>query len=475
MRIPRAQAIVMILVLLLLVSLLLGAGAVFTALRYSLSRGQDRFAVLSVADTVPEKEVLDLLSQAGVRRVVSESDQWVYIDGFDALERLPLTQYPRRLAPFDLRNDPYASQLVNAFVSGGVRRVFIPVETQPFFMTEEALRARLLAAVDGLTPAVQLFGGGRSLAVPYLVLFSAAALLLFLLAGAWRITALALPALGALAATGSAGFLLTALLYATHVFFQDQVRDFIRNRLFPRTVSGGGFDWMPIATGIGTGGLGLAVIALGGIPLAIGVGAALAFEALFWTVLWIEAVIGQHRGHHRFLPVALKREPWPLGAGFTAAWPLFLAALAAFGLTMSVDPRSRNESAQLNLQSLGVSVSASGYNRHLQYQRSFSVRALRDAGSSDRVYGHYTVAADGLVDAVYTPAADLVYDDVPMPPLEELLADTGASPRPRGYPWGDLASAGISGLAVISCAKNSLAGKKGKAIMSARSDKRIPV
>jgi len=455
----------------LLLSFALCAGAFLAAFRYSSERGSGGFAVLSVADTVPEEDLLGLLGQSGIQHVVSSSDEWVFVDGFDALERVPLNQFSSRIAPFDLRDDAYAARLADIFVSGGVRRVFISTGMQSFFLNGESLLKRINTALEGFSPEVRLFGSA-DLAVPYLILFSLATLILMLRLRARRILSFSLPALGALALAGSSGFVLAALLFTVQRLCLDPIREFIRNRFSRRPAPHSGRDPIRLAVGAGVAVLGLTVVQLGAVPRVVALLAALSYAALTWIGLWIEAVREQERGHSRFLPLSLHREPLLASGVFSAVLPFFLAAMIAFLLVSGVNPRSRYDSTQAALQGIGVSLSTADYDRHLQLQTSFSVRAL-SAGVTAPVYERYTLDEDGLVAAGSEPVPDPAYDAGPLPPLEALLLSAGASRRPLGHRWGDLFAAGLSGLVVIAVAQNNWFAKRGKGSMSSPKDKRV--
>ncbi|GEM_PF-6298686 len=474
----RLRAIHTILLLSLLLSFLLCAGATLAAFRHSSGRGSLSFAVLSVPDALPEADLLGLLGKSGIQNVISSADEWVYVDGFDALERVPLNQFSARIAPFDLRNDAYAARLAEVFASRGFRRVFIPAGMQPFWRYGETLLKRINTALEGYSPVVQSFGGAN-LALPYLVLFGLAALVLVFRAGSRRITAFSLPALGALAPAGALGFTLAALLYAMQRLFQDHIREFIRNRYARRSAPRSGLDRGLFVAGIGAAGIGLTAVLLGAVPPAVVLPAILSYAALTWISLWYEAILERRRGHVRFLPLALRREPLMSGGFFSPGLPLFLAAMIAFLLLTGFHPGSRDDAAQAALQSIGVSLSTSDYHRHLQHQAAFSVSAQTgdEVGGAGRpgapVYRQYALDADGLVAAASAPVADPAYDTSRLPPLEALLWSDEAALRPVGYPWGELAAAGLSGLIVIAAAQKHVFTKKGKNLMTAPNDKRV--
>jgi len=103
---------------------------VFGALRLQQTDGVRQgggYATLVCGDGYSDREIRDRLDSRGLKGPVSESDQWVLLDSFGCIEKVPLVEYEDRLLPFDPRNDGYAEKLKSVFVRDGKRFVYIPL------------------------------------------------------------------------------------------------------------------------------------------------------------------------------------------------------------------------------------------------------------------------------------------------------------------------------------------------------------
>ncbi|MDR1444608.1 MAG: hypothetical protein LBI94_06990 [Treponema sp.] len=123
------------------------------------------YAALALEDRGLDRETALALEDALGRPVLSESSQWVLLNNFGSLERIPLDEYDKRLESFDPRRDPYASRLRDFFVREGKRWFFIPLDREifgpfPVLNPERSLKKKIapaLAAVPGLDAAAGSF------------------------------------------------------------------------------------------------------------------------------------------------------------------------------------------------------------------------------------------------------------------------------------------------------------------------------
>ncbi|MDR2746980.1 MAG: hypothetical protein LBB77_05980 [Treponema sp.] len=137
-------------------SLAAGGALFFFSLRSLPVSGQGRFegyAALSLEEDAPDREIAGALEAALGRPVVSESSQWVFLNSFEGLERVPLEDYENRLEALDPRRDGYAEKLTNFFVRGGRRWFFIPLDRKlfgslPVLNPGEQLKKRIAAALN---------------------------------------------------------------------------------------------------------------------------------------------------------------------------------------------------------------------------------------------------------------------------------------------------------------------------------------
>jgi hypothetical protein len=144
---------------LFLCSLAAGGALFFFSLRRlpaSGGGGLEGYAALGLEEGVPDREAAAALEAALGRPVVSESSQWVFLNNFEGLERVPLEEYQARLEPLDPRRDGYAEKLMNFFVREGRRWFFIPLDgglfgPLPVLNPGERLKKRIAAALDGVS------------------------------------------------------------------------------------------------------------------------------------------------------------------------------------------------------------------------------------------------------------------------------------------------------------------------------------
>jgi hypothetical protein len=131
---------------------------------YCLSRKNlDGYAALALEQGAPDREITLALEQALGRPVLSESSQWVFLNSFNASERIPLDEYDGRLEAFDPRRDGYAEKLRNFFVRDGKRWFFIPLGREFFgplspFNSPGALEKRIAVALGAVSGPAEAAG-----------------------------------------------------------------------------------------------------------------------------------------------------------------------------------------------------------------------------------------------------------------------------------------------------------------------------
>lgn len=113
------------------------------------------YAALALDAEVPDRDAAEALERALGRPAVSASSQWVFLNSFEDLERVPLEEYEGRLESFDPRRDGYAEKLMNFFVRHGKRWFFIPLDSGFFGpLSFPDPGARLKKRVDAALAAV---------------------------------------------------------------------------------------------------------------------------------------------------------------------------------------------------------------------------------------------------------------------------------------------------------------------------------
>jgi len=109
------------------------------------------YAALVCGDSYSDHEIRGRLDGGGLSGLVSESDQWVLLDCFGGVEKIPLVEYPQRLLPFDPRNDGYAEKLRSLFVRDGKRFVYIPLGIN----SPERMETEIAQALNGISYSLE--------------------------------------------------------------------------------------------------------------------------------------------------------------------------------------------------------------------------------------------------------------------------------------------------------------------------------
>ena len=424
------------LALLCIFSLLAGAGlcALIGARYRPLPRGA--YAALVLDAAIPDRTLRELLAPAEGGfggPPVSESSQWVLLDEFDGLARIPLDRYANRVAPFDPRNDGYAERLRSFFVRGDKRLVFIPLRSG--LSTAGALRRRITAALGDIPFALEYPASAPPVAL-YAVLFAlaCAALPLLRLAPRFRFRAApvisCLPALAPCALCGAPGFALAALLLGLGLALEESLVEW-RTAVPPRR------HWRTAVLFLAGAG---AVIVLSGLPLPLaGMLCAVYAGTGFWSIRTF--VLPQANGHVRFVPVPILR--LSRGAGFAATGkaagpmlPFALAALAAALLGPLFSGAAGISPAASMVFSGDTLIGEAEYRAHTAFQASFSRRPLGGEGAAappETFFPSFGRDPDGLISPV--AQQPLLAVEFPPFPLKGLMDFIRALERKGGAAW----------------------------------------
>jgi hypothetical protein len=413
-------------ILLFFLSFAAPAGGKSPVVRLSGTKVPYGYAVLTVDASWPDLSIRELLAGEGIFNTIGESSQWVFLDDFGELEKVPLDSYSERVEPFDPRNDGYAERLRSFFVNQGSRRIFIPLKGTV------SLEGRVRAALGDIPFSLSVLTppeGTRSVVLPGILFIPAAAFTLFL-SGEALLTAFFLPLWAVLAGQGVPGFAVLAILAGLFRFLREPVRDYFMVRRYGKS------SWQPLWGALPQGILFL--VALGGImifgavrPLTVILGF-LFFLALLGVSLWAESHREARRGHIRFRQVpitgihrgfALRPSPCVrIMAPFTlAALVLLLAPGARIPHASSRDWTGWKSPLPLN---------AEAYSAHVAFQRAFSLMPLGTPFPLEtdpaQDYLRYSLAEDGLIDGA-APGESVDSDEsvdsfeIPPFPLEGLI------------------------------------------------------
>ncbi|MDR3171699.1 MAG: hypothetical protein LBU17_08760 [Treponema sp.] len=434
------------LLLSVLLSLGLGAFMVSLALGYLPREPGEKYAVLRVDAAYPDKLIGDALSGGlggrypPITNYLSESTQWVFLDDFGALVRIPLEEYRERIETFDPRDDGYAQRLQAFFVRDGKRLFFIPFSRElmrgAFKTTRtDTLLNRVLstlsawwntsgigfgkppgivhfeqsltAALGDIPFSIEYLGHAEQPLLFYCILFALAAVVSLVLSDAPLITAALFPSLGAFVCAGPLGLTLAAALTALFSALTQPLRELLvslRYRYKDRPTKRPWFLSLVYALLYGI------LCYMGKIPPVLGIMDLVCCFAVFWASLFAESNQGKAQDHVRFTPVTIMEE-------HPAFFPRTIIPFALVSFQALLIPRMLgnvnpyHQPASLEDHFLCV-IDAAEYERHAMFQASFSITPLGDGDVHASTYVRYYIGADGLIahTRAYTQAIP-VYDD----------------------------------------------------------------
>ncbi|MDL2229897.1 hypothetical protein LJC14_06575 [Treponema sp. OttesenSCG-928-L16] len=364
---------------------------------------QNPYIILETDASSPDGEITRLLSGLFPGKVISESTQWVYLDDFGELKKIPLAAYEEYVEPFDPRNDGYAEELRAFFVSQGKRRFLVFHESG---MRPGALRGemnRIGAALSHIPHTVSIAGFSRPI-LPCLFLFLFAAAASFVLAGPLKRIFLVLPVLPGLSVFGPAGFTAAAALLGVYASLSEPLGEYFISRRYRTQLMGEGSPGKArspsFGRNIGAAALFFAAYALlcaaGTIPFLICLAVLVSFLTAAFLSFWAESKLGMGIGHIRFIPIRIKD-------GDTHVWPLprmllpFMAASVLSLLLPLLYPDMNT--ADKGLSSSGyASLDKAAYEEHGRFQSSFSFLPLGSGLSqAGGAYFRYHSGSDGLI------------------------------------------------------------------------------
>lgn len=406
------------------------------------------YGVLAVDAAYGDREIGALLARGGLEDFVSESTQWVFLDDFEGLRRIPLDRYGEQIEPFDPRNDGYAEKLRSFFVRGGERFFFIPLSPDFVELRRETLTGQIARSLGDIPYSLVIMGGGSKPVFWFFVLFAAAAAGTLIFSGMPLLCAALLPVLAPLLFAGPPGFALSAVLTGLSAILRGPVRDYVISRRYrylrflPEPSRRRVFrDWLGIFRGQGL----LApvfilaygtICGMGGIPPILGLFFFCSVGVVFFLFIRAESSRGESPEHIRFVPVAIldfsvNREFFP-----RTLFPFGLASLLSLFLFPLFSGSSGPPSPEFGPFPL---VSSADYENHTRFQRSFSVTPLGDRGGDG--YTRYVQGEDGLIAPVPAdPGGNPgeAVEGIPPFPLESLMAfleGGGGAGEEYSPPW----------------------------------------
>ncbi|MDR3333524.1 MAG: hypothetical protein LBT13_01360 [Treponema sp.] len=427
------------LLLAVLLSLGLGACMVSLALGYLPREPGEKYAVLRVDASYPDKLIGDTLSGGlggrypPITNYLSESTQWVFLDDFGALAQIPLEEYRERIETFDPRDDGYAQRLQAFFVRDGKRLFFIPFSRElmrgAFKTTRTDIHGvlstlsawwntsgiglgkppgivyfeqSLTAALGDIPFSIEYLGRAEEPLLFYCILFALAAVVSLFLSDAPLITAALFPSLGAFVCAGPLGLTLAAALTALFSALTQPLRELLVSLRYGYKDRPAKRPWFLSLVYVLLYGI---LCCMGKIPPVLGIMDLVCCFAVFWASLFAES--NQGKDHVRFTPVTIMEE-------HPAFFPRTIIPFALVSFQALLVPRMLgnvnpyHQPASLEDHFLCV-IDATEYERHAMFQASFSITPLGDGDAS--TYVRYYIGEDGLITGAYTQALP-VYDDI---------------------------------------------------------------
>ena len=404
---------------------------------------QGGYATLFCGDAYSDQEIRDRLDSQGITGMISESDQWFFLDSFGYIEKVPLVEYEERLLPFDPRNDGYAEKLKNLFVRDGKRFVYIPIGAN----NPENLDASIAQSLTGITYSLDYAAPPpkRDILLPLIAFFLTACVFFVIPVLRRRLDAVFLPCLIALSPLAfglASGFALAALLAGFAALLSESLD---RKTSFGRLREPTGLSaaqWL----------LALALIAcyvflsfFWGLPVLF----AFFILASFCCALVVSLKMGggnlsiklsvnrRPLQRRRFTPVEIISRNTVSYSFFSVMLPfaVMAIALALAGFAMPRPPSLPvMNAAPLPASPLPAgAITEADFQEHYLFQSAFSFRALGKTYEADElpVIAGYELSSNGLLNPV-TPDIDeeLRIPDFPLGDLLRGISSSLDSPHP---------------------------------------------
>jgi hypothetical protein len=438
-------------------SVLFSVGLWFYGLSQTGAVKHSGYAALVCGEAVSDREIRDRLDGQGLTGLVSESDQWFYLDCFGSVEKIPLVEYEDRLLPFDPRNDGYAEKLKSLFVRDGKRFVYIPLGIN----SSESMEMKAAHALTGISYSFEYAHAPKQNNTLFYFLMFCLSVCVFLVVPVLcrRLNSgmvSCLLALSPLAIGKAPGFALAALLVGFASLLAKPGRNVWSGRYggqrqsLPKPFTAQWFlAFALIACYVFFSffcGLGVLFTFL--VLASFFCAFALSFERGNPHRPSIRFDIKRHGGYTRrgrFIPVEIISGNTSNYGFFTMMLPfaIMAAALVFVGLAGPASPPPVSASPLP-----AGTVTESDFREHFLFQSAFSYRALGktyEGGGLPPVIAAYELASNGLLE----PAPPDIYDDLRIPdfPLVNLLrglvpdSPGGTERRNRSPAVIDLASA----------------------------------
>ncbi|MDR1058279.1 MAG: hypothetical protein LBL43_01900 [Treponema sp.] len=414
---------------------LLSGGAVFFLFHLFMpSETGEGYTVVSVDAALDDRHIGRLLDSAGLEGYASESTQWIEIDDFGTLRKLPLDTYREEIESFDPRDDGFGERLRAFFVRDGKRFFFIPLGEGA--AEGKNLQRLVFSALGDLPFDVEILAPYRPFSLGHLLFLLPAVLAAIFLSGSPSGFAFQVFPLLGFVRGGPSALVPAALLASFWALFRDPLNELFAPSRYPLGFyAGQGFrgHWERLKPY----GLNLVLTAaflfLFGFVLLIGdlppLPACAGLVSSWGLCFLVRAAEGERQkkaAHVRFNPVfmlpgGVKTVPLlPVASAFGLAVLLSLLAPLLFPvLSYSYSSPSPKEAPAVS--DPRFLISPADYEAHIAFERAFSRRPLGSDSRGDG-YFHYYLGEDGLIAGTRDEGdGGGPGEEVPSFPLESLM------------------------------------------------------
>jgi hypothetical protein len=384
-----------------LISLLAALGLLFLGSAMGYEEFRSGYAVLITDVSINDRVIRSHLESGELffgGSPISESLQWVLLDEFDSLKRIPLDQYSSRIFPFDPRNDGYADKLKQVFVRDGKRFVYVPLFAGSW--KTNFLNKKFDELMGDIPYSVEYYGIGRPLFLFFGVYAIASVILLALCYAKRKIHRSIVniipmvPVLSSFGFFGAAGIGSAALLFALFILLKEPLNELVNpppltetghklKRIYKEIIAPYKFYWLFLPVFAAAFSI---LVVFSQLKLLFLIAVTAASFAVFFFSLKIVSFSGVE--HRRFNPLLIKRKRFP-----EFVFPMYILPFVAGAfLIMFLMPYMPG--SYYPGEGFDIIISEQDYYEHIAYQALFSTRQL---STSSAAFPSFSYDTDGLV------------------------------------------------------------------------------
>ena len=386
------------------------------------------YAILSADASIQENVLLEILEKNEndyLGTPVSQSSQWVLLDNFSFIERIPLDKYSQRVFPFDPRNDGYAQKLKDFFIINGKSVIYIPLLSS--FWNPAFLDRQFKNMMDGIDYSIEYYGAVKPVYI-YFIIYAASLTAFFIIFyfknKINNKIVIFLPAvlpLSALSFFGISGIISAALIIYFFILMKEPLADLVKLPVFfSKSIVKiltqvkkeifkpyrSYFPVIPVFIVLFT-----LIIYFSRINFLFF--AAVFFASLFIYLYTLKKTVDLKNNRRRFNPVMIIKNRFPDFSSSVCIIPFAVFSIILLLFIPDMENKSKIESNILS------GLSEIEYYEHIQYQETFSTRRL---GTYSSAFFTYSYGEDGLpVQDEISKNQNIVKNDYPPFPLKEIV------------------------------------------------------